>query len=138
MAKRKVVRKPPNGVVRRLSVKAFFLEAVIQRCSVKRCSQKFRKIQRKTTVPECLFFNKVAGLRLATILKKRLLHKCLPVNFAKFLRTLFMTEHLWWLLLPFFNNLIPFETRNIAEVLILGLNVINANDYSLHQFRKYF
>ena len=30
---------------------------------------------------------------------KRLWHRCSPVNFAKFLRTYFFTEHLWWLLL---------------------------------------
>ena len=27
------------------------------------------------------------------------LHRCFPVNFAKFLRTPFFTGHLWWLLL---------------------------------------
>ena len=46
-----------------------------------------------------LFFNKVAGLSSATLLKKRLWHRCFPVNFVKFLRTTFFTEHLWWLLL---------------------------------------
>ena len=46
-----------------------------------------------------LFFNKVAGLRPATLLKKGLWHRCFPVNFAKFLRTPFYIEHLWWLLL---------------------------------------
>ena len=40
-------------------------------------------------------------LRPATLLKKRLWHRCFPVNFAKFLRTPFLTEHLWWLLLVF-------------------------------------
>ena len=34
-----------------------------------------------------LFFNKVAALRPATSLKKRLWHRCFPVNFAKFPRT---------------------------------------------------
>ena len=34
-----------------------------------------------------LFFNKVAGLRPATLLKKRFWYRCFPVNFAKFLRT---------------------------------------------------
>ena len=34
------------------------------------------------------FFNKVADLRPETLLKKRLQHKCFPVNFAKFLRIL--------------------------------------------------
>ena len=46
-----------------------------------------------------LFFNKDAGLRPATLLKRRLWHRCLPVNFVKFLRTLFLIEHLGWLLL---------------------------------------
>ena len=48
---------------------------------------------------QSLFFNKVAGLRPATLLKKRLWHRCFSVNFAKFLRTPFLTEHLRWLLL---------------------------------------
>ena len=39
---------------------------------------------------QILFFDKVAGLRLANLLKKRLWHRCFPVNFAKFLRTLFL------------------------------------------------
>ena len=37
--------------------------------------------------------------RSATLSKKRLWHRCFPVNFAKFLRTPFSIEHLWWLLL---------------------------------------
>ena len=37
----------------------------------KMCSWKFHKIHRRTPVPEA-FFNKVAGLRPATLLKKRL------------------------------------------------------------------
>ena len=36
--------------------------------------------------------------RPATLLKKRLRHRCFPVNFVKFLRTHFFTEHLRWLL----------------------------------------
>ena len=34
-----------------------------------------------------LFFNKVAGLRPVTLLKKRLGHRCFPVNFSQFLGT---------------------------------------------------
>ena len=37
-----------------------------------------------------LFFNKVAGLRSLTLLKKRLWHRCFPVNVAKFLKTPFL------------------------------------------------
>ena len=33
---------------------------------------------------QSLFFNKVERLRPATLLKKRLLHRCFPVNFEKF------------------------------------------------------
>ena len=40
-----------------------------------------------TYLRQSLFFNKVAGLRPTTLLKKRLLHRCLPVNFNNFLRT---------------------------------------------------
>ena len=36
---------------------------------------------------QSLFFNKIAGLRPAMLLKKRLWLRCFPVNFAKFLRT---------------------------------------------------
>ena len=46
-----------------------------------------------------LFFNKVAGLRAATLLKKRLWHRCFAENFGKYLRTPFFSEHLRWLLL---------------------------------------
>ena len=38
-----------------------------------------------------LFFNKVADLGPATLSKKSLCHRCFPVNFAKFLRTPFLT-----------------------------------------------
>ena len=48
---------------------------------------------------QSLFFDKVADLRLATLLKKRLWHRCFPMHFVKFLRTPFLIEHLWWLLL---------------------------------------
>ena len=48
---------------------------------------------------QSLFFNKVAGLRSATVLKKTLWHRCFPVNFVKILRTPFYIEHLRWLLL---------------------------------------
>ena len=55
-----------------------------------------------------LSFNKVAGLGPATLLKKRLWHRCFPVNFVKFLRIPFLTEHLWLLLLHFWRWELPF------------------------------
>ena len=53
----------------------------------------------------CLFFNKVAGFRPPTILRKNLWHRCFPVNFAKFLRKALFIEHLWWLPLVHFTFL---------------------------------
>ena len=46
---------------------------------------------------QSLFFNK--DLRPATLLKKRLWHRCFLVNIAKSLRAPFFTEQLRWLLL---------------------------------------
>ena len=34
--------------------------------------------------------------RPATLFKKNLWHRCFSVNFEKFLRTPFFTEHFWW------------------------------------------
>ena len=52
-----------------------------------RCFQNFRKIHRP-----------------ATLLKRRLRYRYFSVNFAKFLRTHFFTEHLRWLLLVLSQN----------------------------------
>ena len=88
------------------SMKKFYLkntfltaEAVVRRCSKKTgVLRNFAKFTGKH-LRHRVFLNKVAGLRSATLLKKSLQHGCFPVNFAKFLRTLFFTEHLRWLLL---------------------------------------
>ena len=74
------------------------------RSSYQGCSTKkdvLRNFAKFTGKHPCqsLSFNKVAGLRSPTLLKKRLWHRYLPVNFVKFLITPFYIEHLWWLLL---------------------------------------
>ena len=48
----------------------------------------FYKLHKFTGKHLCqsLFFNKFAGLRAATLSKKKLSHRYFPVNFAKFLR----------------------------------------------------
>ena len=66
--------------------------------SRKRVLRNFAKLTGKHLC-KGLVFNKVEGLSPATLLKKRLWHRCFPVNFAKFLRTPFFTGHLRWLLL---------------------------------------
>ena len=46
----------------------------------------FLNIHRKTPVPQPLL-NKFAGLEACKLVKKRLQHRCFPVNTEKFLRT---------------------------------------------------
>ena len=68
-----------------------------QRCSLRKVSRgNFAKFAGKYLC-QGLFFNKVAGLKPATLLKKRFWHRCFPVNFVKFRRTPFYKEHLRWL-----------------------------------------
>ena len=62
-----------------------------QRCSLRKgVIRNFAKFTGKHLC-QSLFFYKVAGqgLRPASLLKKRLWHRCFPVDFAKFLRTPF-------------------------------------------------
>ena len=91
---------------------------------------------------QSLFFNKVAGLRPATLLKKRLWHMCFPVNVVKFLRTPFYTEHLWWLLLKIvllhMNGLTKIILRCKAEqklcTFVRGTDTKHKNDFvAIHQ-----
>ena len=42
-----------------------------------------------------LFFDKVTCLESCNLIKKRLWQMCFSVNFAKFVRMSFVTEHLW-------------------------------------------
>ena len=59
---------------------------------------------------QSIFFNKVAGP--VTLFKKRLWQRCFPLNFVRFLRTPFLKEHLWWLLL---RGDIIFKSKDIAD-----------------------
>ena len=67
---------------------------------------------------------------LESLFKKRLQHKCFPVNIAKFLRAAFFIAHLWWLLL----NL------KIREVLLDVHRDFLSSDYlfSIHRIFKEF
>ena len=69
-----------------------------------------------------LFSNNVAGLRPATLLRKRLQHRCFPVNFAKFWkaplsqntfrRLLLVVSELYWI-----NHQDPRNNRDILMIL---------------------
>ena len=50
---------------------------------------------------QSLFFNKKQASSSQLYFNKRLWDRCFPVNFGKFLRTYFLIEQLWWLLLNF-------------------------------------
>ena len=64
-------------------------------------------------------FNKVAGLRPAALLKKRLWHWCFPVNFEKFLITSF--------------------SQNISGRLLLAINMFSrSGDKHLHHRLSFF
>ena len=73
-------------------------------------------------MPESFFFNKVAGQRPATLLKKRLLHRCFPVNFVKILRTPFYIEHLWWLLLYVQLSNIELHHNTLLQIIKPGFH----------------
>ena len=88
----------------------------------KRCSENFCKIYRKHLC-HSLFFNEVAVLRPATLLKKRLWHSCFPVNFVKFQKTTFLQNTFVWLLL--WMNTVSIRKQNstysvdVSEVMII-------------------
>ena len=85
------------------------------------CKKVVLKIFRKFTgkhLYHSFFFNKVAGLRSAILLKKRFWHRGFPVSFKKFLRTPFLIDYLWWLL------------QENAEVWFFSARVLNSYDIS--------
>ena len=70
-----------------------------QRCSMKKGVLKnFTKFTGKHLC-QSLFYNKFAGLSPATLIKKRLWHRCFPVSFVKLLITTFLQNtsgpHFW-------------------------------------------
>ena len=91
-------------------------ECNLFRSSHQRCSIKIGVLKNLTKFTgkhlcQSLFFNKVAGLRPATLLKKRLWHRCFPVNFAKFLRAPF-SQNTSGRLLQFVQDSIILQTSN--------------------------
>ena len=59
---------------------------------------KLRKIQRKKLLLESLF-NKVVGPKAWNLIKKRLQHRCFPVNFVLFVKKPYLQNTFGWLLL---------------------------------------
>ena len=72
------------------------LEVVVLRGSVKKVFLEMSQNSQENTSARASF---LLSLRPPTLLKKRLWHRCFPVNFVKLLRTPFYGEYLWLLLL---------------------------------------
>ena len=85
----------------------FYDKIIFYRSSHQSCSMKkgalvnFTKFTGKHLC-QGLFFNKLAGMKAATLLKKKLRHRCFPANFAKFLRTAYLQKTSGRLLLTLF------------------------------------
>ena len=83
-------------------------------CSVKKgVLRNFAKFTRKHLY-QSLFFNKVIGLRLVTLLKKKLWRRCFRMNFSEFLRTPFLQNTSRQLLLKIFFKL--FKMSNFRKL----------------------
>ena len=83
------------GIDKLSNFKLYVTEAFAQRCSVKKLFLEISQNSQENTCARASFLIKLQAP--ATLLKKRLW--CFPVNFAKFLRTHFLAEHLRWLFL---------------------------------------
>ena len=72
-------------------------EAVVRRFSVEKVFLEILQNSQENTRARASFLIK---LQASSLIKKRdsgVWHRCFPVNFAKFLRIPFFTEHLRWL-----------------------------------------
>ena len=78
--------------------KLFWKVKVRSSCPEVFCKKVFLEISQNSQENICARVPFLIKLQ-ATLLKKRPWHRCFPVNFVKFLKSPFLTEHLRWLLL---------------------------------------
>ena len=85
----------------------FFLntDVVVRKCFVKIMFLKISQNSQENTSVRVSFLISYK-LSPATLLKKRLCHRCFPVNFSKFLKTAFFIEYRMLLFIPRFFLLI--------------------------------
>ena len=65
----------------------------------------------------------------SNFIKNRLWHRCFPVNFVKFIRAPFLTEHFWWLLL---------FTAKFALLICQGFNSVCTISLVLHHLHEFY
>ena len=75
------------------SVGFTFLGAVVRRCSIKKSSEKFREIHRKTPVPESFCYY-CWRLKACNFIKSRFLHRFFSSEFCKISSNTYLVEHL--------------------------------------------
>ena len=83
-----------------LSCKQTPSQTVIRMCSVKKVLLEISQNSQENTCARVCFLIKLQAWG-QQLYYKRLWHMCSPLNFLKFLRTSFFTEHFRWLLLLF-------------------------------------
>ena len=84
---------------------------------------------------QSLFITKV-GVQGRQFYLKRTLAQVFPVNFAKFGRTPFLTEHLWWLLLVL-QNRCSYKFPDIHQKISVLKSLFNTvRDLKAHNFNK--
>ena len=113
------------GLLKHLILRGYTEKRIVRFLSEKKEKKSFSDLTWKSQeqLPEVLC--KKGVLRPATLLKKRLWHKCFPVNFAKFLRTPFSVDHLRWLLLKYLKKVISVFNYKLFQYLLNADNKIN-------------
>ena len=102
-------------------------EAVVRRCSVK---EVFLEISQNSQENTCV--------RVLFLIKKRLRYRCFPVNFAKFLITLFLMEHLWWMLPCFWRANFQMRLSYVVSLSFFISNRLISNFPSYGKLRSTF
>ena len=103
------------------------IEAVARRCSIEKVYFKILQNSQEKICARVSFLNKVVGVRPATLLKKRFWHRYFLVNFAKFLRTRFVTKHLRWLLLKLQRMKFPDHAFTLYNAIFQNSKMKNLN-----------
>ena len=69
---------------RKIKCIPLFCICIFRRCYIKYGVLRISQNSQESICVRVSFFNNVAGLRTATLLKTEIWHRCFPVNFAKF------------------------------------------------------
>ena len=90
--------KNPTNALRNTDLVLQLMEAVVRRRSAKKVFLEISQNSQENTCARVFCLIKLQA-EPCSFIKKETLAQGFPDNFAKFLRTPFLTERLWWLLL---------------------------------------